>query len=111
VDKPLIETEDLLQLLLRCFTKGVVVLARNERGLVGFACLEQSGDYGLLHCIPADNGCGLGKDCKNFLVDWAKAHHLAGIKATTTRLCGSCFKYFEKSLGFRRNTVTFLLEV
>ena len=108
---PDVEPDNLLQLFLACLQRGVVVLARTDKGLVGFACLEIKDGFGQLYCIPADEGVGLGKSCKEFLVAWAKEQNLDGIKATTNRLCGASFRYFEKSLGFRRNSVTFLLKV
>lgn len=104
-----LSTDQLLQLFLVCLRDGAVFVVRANTGLCGFACVERTGSVAVLHCIPADDGQGLGKACLGAIRTWASNEQLDGIKATTTKLCGSSFRYFEKSLGFRRNSVTFLM--
>jgi hypothetical protein len=99
-----------LQRLLHCFSAGAVFVVRGDAGLMG-SCMVGHGPGStlILHGIPNDKGTGIAKACLAAVKVWAKANEYDTIQATTRKLSGSSYRYFEKTLGFRRNSVTFKL--
>lgn len=102
-----VQSETLLQMFLRCLTHGAVFFAYGDHGLMGACCVEDCGDHANLLSLPRDNGVGMATDCLARVDAWAVAHNMDEVRVTSTNLCGSSFRYFEKSLGFRRHAVTF----
>jgi len=99
--------EQLLQTYLTCLENGAVFVVKGDRGLIGSCCVEQVGHCAVLRSLPKDNGIGLGKFCLEEVQKWARHNDLDIIQVSTENWNGSSFKYFEKSLGFRRHTVVF----
>lgn len=108
---PHLEPEDVLRTFLRCFEEGAVFTVRNEHGLVGSCCVRLQESSAILLSLPEDNGAGLAKSCLEAVKTWADANNCCDVRVTTTRLSGSSYRYFEKSLGFRRRAVTFTMEI
>lgn len=101
----------LLALCCRCIENGVVYVIEVDSIVKGLCCAEVVNGGATVHVLPTDSGKGLGKLCVARLRTWAARKSIPRLYATTTRLSGSSFRYFEKSLGFRRNAITFTLEV
>jgi GNAT superfamily N-acetyltransferase len=108
---PHLEADDVLCTFLKCFDQGAVFVVRNEHGLVGSCCVRLQDESAILLSLPEDNGLGLAKSCLEAVREWADAQHCYDLRVTTTRLSGSSYRYFEKSLGFRRRAVTFAMEI
>ena len=109
---PTTNADQLLQLYLTCFQNGAVFLVRNDSGLCGVCCVEHQPNYTLaLRCVPNDRGTGIAKACIAAAKDWGRKTEHDTLIVSTERLSGSSFKYFEKSLGFRRKFVTFTLPI
>jgi hypothetical protein len=106
-----VDSEFLLQLFLRCFNDGGVFVVRGDSGLAGSCLVEHSHNSTLvLHSIPNDKGTGIAKACLAAVKKWAREEDYGTLLATTSKLSGSSYRYFEKTLGFRRQTVTFKME-
>lgn len=106
--------EHLLQLYLKCFATGVVFAVRNDQGLCGLVAAEEDSQNTanlILRAIPNDFGTGLARACMEALKHWASTEAFDSIEVSSTRLSGSRFHYFEKTLGFRRNTMIFKLQL
>ena len=101
-----------LEAALRAFQTGVVyVLYLHADKLGGFCTVERHGQEARITSLPSDNGCGLGKACLTHVIEWAKKHGVQELVASTNNLNGSSFRYFEKSLGFKRKEMIFALQV
>lgn len=101
-----------LQLALRCLQSGAVFIVRGDSGVMGSCLVEHGSDFILvLHSIPNDKGTGIAKACLAAVKLWAKQNLYEQIQVSTSKLSGSSYRYFEKTLGFRRNTVTFKLKL
>jgi len=113
---PPVSVETALKIFLDCFGQGAVFVVRNDHGLVGSCCLHFTDHPKVLalRTLPKDNGEALGKVCLEQVVEWAKEKGYKKIVVTTYELdghkgmSGSRYKYFEKSLGFRQQSVTFV---
>lgn len=111
-DNHSIDIEQLLRLFFHCLTAGAVFVVRGDAGLLGSCLVEYGpGDILVLHSIPNDKGTGIAKTCLAAVRGWAKDRGVREIQVTSTKLSGSSFRYFEKSLGFKRRAVTFALAV
>jgi len=110
-DTPSLSIEKLLQVIFTCFNHGVVYIVRNDHGLCGVCCVDATNDCLVLKSIPNDKGTGVAKACMEAIRQWGKARGFESLTVSTERLNGSSFRYFEKSLGFRRKYVTFTLEL
>jgi GNAT superfamily N-acetyltransferase len=107
-----IQPEILLQLHLRCFQQGAIFLIRADNGIVGSALVEGRGHgIAILHSIPRDEGKGFGRAAVEAVKQWARENDFNDLQVSTTKLAGSSFRYFEKSLGFRRKSVTFSISL
>lgn len=104
-------TEDLLRLFLQSIEYGAVFVIRNDYGVVGSACVEVFDDHLVLYSLPSDNGEQLGKKCLACIEAWAVERKLKYIDVTNSRFCGSSFRYFEKTLGFHRKSITYRKEL
>ena len=107
------DSETLLQLFLTCLKRGAVFLVYSDKGLCGSACVEWRGNGNLLvlHSLPTDQGNGFGKHCLESIKSWAKDQGADRIEVTSNKLSGSNFRYFEKTLGFRRQSVNFAMKL
>ena len=106
--------EHLLQLYLTCFSYGALFAVRNDTGLCGLVAVEADPNLTgtlLLRAIPNDYGTGRAKECMRVVKEWAIEHDYTYIKVSSKRLSGSRFHYFEKTLGFRRYSVTFKMKL
>jgi GNAT superfamily N-acetyltransferase len=101
------DSESVLQMYLHCLTNGAVFLVYGDKGLMGTCCLERCPKYVNLLSLPRDNGAGMAKMCIETAKQWAKEEGYDEIRVVSTKLNGSSFRYFEKSLGFHRHSVTF----
>jgi hypothetical protein len=105
--EPTANPELMLQIFLRCLEHGAVFFVYGDHGLMGACCVENCGEFVNLLSLPRDNGVGMAKDCLEKVYEYAKGEGVDEIRVTSTNLCGSSFRYFEKSLGFRRQAVVF----
>lgn len=107
-----LESSQHLQLLLRCFGLGAVFVVRNDGSVCGACFVELTPSLTLvLHGIPNDKGTGISKVCLEAVKEFARENQVRMMQATTRRLSGSSYRFFEKVLGFRRHSVTFKLKV
>jgi len=106
-----ITTDQLLRLLLHSLEHGAVFIVRGDSGVIGLCCVECVKNSVVLRMLPKDGGQRIGKECLQGVSDWAKSLGHKTIQVSTTNLCGSSFRYFEKTLGFHRHTVTFTKEL
>ena len=100
-----------LTLVLAAIGKGVVFVALMDSLPKGVCCVTVEKAVAIVHCLPADQGKGLGKEVLKTVRMWAQSCHLHHIEISTDRLNGSSFRYFEKTLGFRRSKMTFEMKV
>lgn len=110
-DAPKLTPETLLQCFLTCLDRGAVFVVKGDKGLIGSCCVECFDETVVLRSLPADRGEALGRQCIAMVKKWAADRNFKRIKVTSPKLCGSTYRYFEKSLGFRRNSVTFQMEL
>ena len=110
-EKTPIEPDTYLQTLLACMKNGVVFAVRVDGSLAGVCCAEGTDGILALRIIPCDKGTGVAKDCITALKTWGSANFYSTLQASTTRFSGSSFRYFEKTLGFRRYSVTFTQKI
>jgi hypothetical protein len=101
--------EEVLQMYLHCLTNGAVFFVYGASGLMGTCCLECWPEFVNLLSLPKDNGVGMAKKCIDVVKTWAKENGYSEVRVMSTKLNGSSFRYFEKSLGFRRHAITFKL--
>ena len=107
------DKETLLQLFLTCLKRGAIFLAYGDKGLMGSACVEWCGNGNTLrlHSLPSDQSVGFGKLCLEKIKAWAVEQGADHIEVTSNRLSGCTYRYFEKSLGFRRSSISFVLKL
>ena len=111
-ESPQVVAEHFLQLLLTCYDNGAVFVVRNFGQFCGMCCVQAQPDYTLvLRGIPNDKGTGAAKACIEAVKSWGQEHEYETLEVSSERLNGSAFRYFEKSLGFRRKFVTFVLPI
>jgi GNAT superfamily N-acetyltransferase len=86
---------------------GAVFLVFGNHGLQGSACCLAGLDYVQIFSLPTDQGEKLAKSCLETIKQWARTEGYTKLIITSPRLNGSSFAYFEKELGFRRNSVIY----
>ena len=107
VDKR-IDDAAILQMVLLCIQNGCVVVLRQGGSVVGFGCAELMDEGDLyLRCVPPDEGKGIARECVSAILKWASERGIAQIRCVTYRLNGSTHRYFQKTLGFKLESVTF----
>ena len=111
-EAPRTTPEHFLQLVLTCYTTGAVFLVWESGSLRGLCCLEESLPSTLiLRVIPNDKGTGVARECIKHIREWGRNLGYKLLEVSSENLNGSSFRYFEKTLGFRRRYVTFTSEI
>ena len=110
-ESPLSGKEQLLEILCVCYHLGALFAVRNDSGLCGVCAVEPNDNFSslILRCIPNDKGTGVAKACIDAVKEWGHQNNYAQLEVTSDNFNGSSFRYFEKSLGFRRKFITFVL--
>jgi len=111
VETPTLKAQETLQQFLTGLETGAVFIVKDDHGLAGSCCVIGHGDYATLQSIPNDRGLGLAKSCVEAMQQWAKAEGYKKVFVSTTKLCGSRYRYFENTLGFRRHSWTFCMNI
>jgi GNAT superfamily N-acetyltransferase len=106
-----IDADDFLRMFLRCMADGAVFFVRGDKGLCGACCVEDDNDVLKLRLVPKDKGTGVAKECMKAIREWARVNGYSGVEVTTNRFSGSSFWTLEKTLGFRRHSVTFRMAI
>jgi hypothetical protein len=104
---PNTDKQEFLGRLLGCINDGIIFLAYDEEKLIGFACAcPSNSDTAILLSLPGGN---VGIACLGAVMGWARSNNFNRINLSTTHLNGSNFRYLEKTLGFRRSSMTFTM--
>lgn len=102
---------EFLALLLAALRGGVIFIVMSEGEPKGVCCATAESTVAVIHCLPTGQGLGFGREMIKHVRKWAQDLGLRHLEISTDKLSGSSFRYFEKTLGFRRSRMTFELEV
>lgn len=111
LELPEIDPGVLLGHYLHCMSNGAVFVVHGYSGIVGTAHVEKMGNVGVIHGLPKNESHGYACFCLMSIKEWAKVHDVDELQITSSKMNGSNFRYFEKSLNFHRKSVTFSMRV
>lgn len=100
----------LLAMLLRALDTALF-FAYNDGKFAGFCFVEIQGYRAIVHSLPVSQGSKIGLACLHQVKRWAKKSGLRSINITTTKFSGSTNRYFEETLGLRREAVIYSMKV
>jgi len=111
-DQAGVRAEDLLQLFLTCLRSGGVFVARDDHGLCGSCLVEMtSEEVAVLRLLPRETSQGVTKMCLTKIREWGQKNGICELRVCAFKMNGSTFRYFEKTLGFYRQSVIFSMNL
>ncbi len=101
---------ELLGTLLGCLTRGILLTVyEDESDFRGFCAVEMLDEKSaVIHSMPTSP---YSIHCMTAIKLWAKHVGIKQLEICTHRLNGSNFRYLEKTLGFRRQSMIFTQKV
>lgn len=99
--------KECLPVVLRCLSDGMVAAVYTDNKFAGLIVTEEGDGIGLIHILPKT----VGRECLNAVKAWAFEQGLNELRIIAKAINGSSFRFFEKTLGFRRNAVIFTMNL
>jgi len=90
---------------------GALFFAYMDGKYVGYCSVEVQGYRAIVHSLPVSLGHKIGLACLNQIKRWAKKNSIHSINITTTKFSGSTNRYFEETLGLKREAVIYSTKV
>lgn len=108
------DAHPLLALVLACLNNGLVAIVKQDGVYQGLILAEKRETSVMIHALPkgvdlteANSPKGFGRLCVDYVKDWSIEEGFTELQIVCQAVNGSSFRFFEKTLGFRRKAIIF----
>jgi hypothetical protein len=94
-------------LLMRCVADGLLLVMFFGGRFVGITAIEMTEGPAVVHILPKE----YGRQAIRIVKEWAFELGINELQITSSAVTGSQFRFFEKTLGFRRKAIIFTMQL
>lgn len=101
------DVKEALPTILRCMSTGIVGAVFFNDRFSGLLVAEKQDSIACVQMLPKT----FGRECVAYIKEWAFENGLNELRIISPAVNGSQFRFFEKTLGFRRKAVIFSMSL